>query len=95
MGSGDSSMDGGLMLPDAKTSLAAMPERLIAKTQKFYDITPDKTITALRKAQQSKKVNIEEIVEWLEDIWLNGDLEGYMTEEEYLEFIEAVKSADE
>ena len=43
----------------------------------------------------SKKVNIEEIVEWLEDIWLNGDLEGYMTEEEYLEFIEAVKSGPE
>jgi transcription initiation factor IIE alpha subunit len=84
------------MLPDAKVSLAAMPERLIARSQKFYDLTPDKTITALRKAQEVKKVNIEEIVEWLEYLWLTEeDLREDMTEAEWLEFIEAVKSADE
>jgi hypothetical protein len=76
--------DGGLMLPTVKESMLARPERLIAKSQKFYDITPAKTISARRKTLEAEQENVKDIIEWLDAIWLNGELDW--TEQEYLEF---------
>jgi alpha-tubulin suppressor-like RCC1 family protein len=39
-----------LMLSTATESLKARPERLIARSRKFYDITPETTISAMGKA---------------------------------------------
>lgn len=79
------------MIPDVKASLVARPERLVAKSQKFYDITPATTVSARRKALEVKKVNIKEILNWLDKIWLDGDLQGHITEQEYLEFRQAIR----
>ena len=38
-------------------------------------------------------VNIKEILEWLDKIWLSGELKESMTEEEYLEFRKAIENA--
>ena len=86
-------------MPAAKTSLAARPERLAAKSQKFYDIIPANTVSALRRAEEAKRQRIDEvkdtkdILEWLDEIWLNGDLKKVMTEDEYLEFRKAIEES--
>jgi hypothetical protein len=46
-----SQTDDGLMLPDAKTSLAARPARLRARTDKFYDIRPQIIVSELQPAE--------------------------------------------
>jgi hypothetical protein len=79
-----------LML-SASESLITRPERLAAKSQKFYDITPETTISAMQKALEAKEVNIKEILEWLDKIWLSGDLKESLTEEQYLEFRKAIE----
>ncbi len=91
MGFGFEGLESGeLMMLDMETILATRPERLVAKSQKFYDITPETTISARQKALDAQEVDIEqiikEILEWLDGIWLDGDLKEIMTEEQYLEF---------
>ena len=79
-----------LMIPDAVQSLKAMPERLAAKSQKFYDVTPATTIAA---RQATSEVDIEEILEWLDGLWLDGVLEEIMSEDEYLDFRKAIEES--
>jgi hypothetical protein len=77
-------------------SQKARPERLRAKSQKFYDITPETTISAKQKQLDAMKIDpasIKEILEWLDEIWLNGDLKESMTEEDYLEFRKAIEES--
>jgi alpha-tubulin suppressor-like RCC1 family protein len=80
-----------LMLPTAQASLLARPERLVVKSQKFYDVTPANTISALQKAEEAKRPRIDkdvikEMLEWLDEMWISGVFKEVMTEEEYLEF---------
>jgi parallel beta-helix repeat protein len=49
-----------LMLPDARASLLARPARLRARTDKFYEISPSGTISAMRVAQQLRKAKSKE-----------------------------------
>lgn len=113
--------DGELLLLDAAASLKARPERLTARSQKFYDITPETTISAIQKAlelqlqlqhqakskpkpevqfeleplqqelqPQPTEIDIQKLVDWLDEIWLNGELEGW-TEDKYLEFRKSIE----
>jgi hypothetical protein len=109
--------DGELILLDAAASLKARPERLIAKTQKFYDISPETTISAIQNAlelqlqlrhqakskpkpevqftelqPQLTEVDIQKLVDWLDEIWLKGELEGW-TEDKYLEFRKSIEDS--
>jgi len=81
-----------LMLSTASESLEARPERLVAKSQKFYDITPATTISGRRKTLEIEKIDIKKILKWLDDIWLNEEVRKVITEDEWREFVEAVKS---
>ena len=76
---------------DAMASLRARPERLTARTDKFYAITSTNTISALLKQEEIKEVNIKQMLERLDEMWLDGDLDEHMTEDEYLEFRKAVE----
>jgi hypothetical protein len=83
-----------LMLSTATESLETRPERLRAKSQKFYDIIPSTTITARQEAldaMNADPVSMKELLQWLDKIWLDGDLKEFMTEEEYLEFRKAIE----
>ena len=86
-----------LMLSTATESLETRPERLVAKSRKFYDITPETTISALQKALDTQKVDIKvsikEILEWLDEVRLSDDLKESMTEEQYLEFRKAIEDS--
>ena len=79
-----------LMIPDAVLSLKAMPERLAAKSRKFYDVTPATTIAA---RQAAFEVDIEKILEWLDGLWLDGVLQEVMSKDEYLEFRKAIEES--
>jgi subtilisin family serine protease len=113
-----------LMLANVQESMLARPARLRARSQKFYDITPDTTISAYQALLKDRELKIpplldkmcdttaaieepaasdeatdiepftvEEMVDWLDDIWQKGELT--MNEQEYLEFRSALlKSAD-
>jgi hypothetical protein len=116
-GGGGRGTDGELMLLDAAASLQARPERLIARSQKFYDITPETTISAIQKAldlqlqlrhqpkskpkpevqftelqPQLTEVDIQKLVNWLDEIWLKGELEDW-TEDKYLEFRKSIEDS--
>jgi hypothetical protein len=39
--------------------------------------------------------DINEILNWLDDLWQSGDLAGSMTEQEYQEFRETVENSEE
>ena len=84
-----------LMLSTAAESLKARPERLIARSQKFYTINAFNTVSALRKIEQVRKeieeINVKKLLESLDEIWLNGDLDEHMTEDEYMEFRKSIE----
>jgi len=107
----------GLMLPDTRASLLARPARLRARTDKFYEIRPDETISAIRRikqlqitkskecikrefieAEQSPVVEplmVKQLVDWLDDAWLAGEITETMTEQEYLEFRQSLADSAE
>ncbi|HPS55578.1 MAG TPA: right-handed parallel beta-helix repeat-containing protein, partial [Sedimentisphaerales bacterium] len=87
----------GLMLVSGKESLATMPERLNAKSRKFYDITPERTISAKQKQldamEAGARVNIKEVLRMLDEFWLSGEFDKALTEKEYVEFREALEKS--
>jgi hypothetical protein len=84
-----------LMLPDAAASLEARPARLAARSQKFYDITPAVTISALQQAAETERDTIEETIKWLDGLWSDGELSKIMTEQEYQQFKKSVQESVE
>ena len=84
-----------LMLSAAE-SQETRPERLRVKSQKFYDITPETTISARQKqldAMKIEPVNIKEILQRFDEIWLSGDLKETMSEDEYLELRKTIEES--
>jgi len=77
------------MLTDVQESRALMPERLARRTDAFYAITARKNSVV---EQPVSPEDIEEMVDWLDEIWNAGDLTGSMTEQDYLEFRQAIES---
>ncbi len=79
-----------LMLPTATESLKARPERLVAKSQKFYDITPIRTISGKQKLLELERIldriSTEIILKQFDEMWYKGQLKEIRTEYEYLEF---------
>lgn len=69
------------------------------KSDKFYTVNAFNSVSALRRMEQAKKeneeVDVTNLLEWLDEIWLNGDLEGHMTEDEYLEFRKSIEDSKE
>ena len=49
--------------------------------------------TAGESMIKSKPVDIEKIVKWLDEVWLSGDLKGFITEDEFLKFRESVEQS--
>jgi hypothetical protein len=91
-----------LMITDAATSMAKRPKRLVAKSDIFYSIKPhqlppDQPYRLSRKTDVRKtiteKTEIEAILKWLDNIWLNGELKEAMTEADYLEFRKAIEES--
>ena len=81
------------MLLTPQESLNAQPSRLKDRSRKFYDINPDETITARKKEPLSREVNISEILKWLDEVWISGDLKDVMAEQEYLGFRESIEKS--
>jgi len=42
---------------------------------------------------QATEVDIQRLVQWLEELWLSGELNGHITEDEYLEFRKAIQES--
>lgn len=86
-----------LMLSTAAESLAKMPRRLADKSRKFYCLTPATTISAKQKELESlkaaDKTDLKELLNWLDEVWLSGELKDSMTEDEYLEFRKLVEQS--
>jgi len=84
-----------LMLSTAKESLKARPERLTTKSQKFYDITPDRTISGKQKLLELERIldeiSTKIILKHFDEMWYRGEFKKDMTEDEYLEFRKAVE----
>lgn len=87
----------GLMLSGVE-SQKTMPKRLAAKSEKFYKVTPEAIakLQAVRPKPPTKRELYElhqELLKWLDEICLSGDLKETMTEEQYLEFRKAVEDS--
>ena len=54
----------------------------------FYGLAP---AAAETQPQQIELLDLEEIIKWLDGLWLDGDLKEYMSEGEYLEFRKAIE----
>ncbi len=90
MGGGGDGKGSGLML-DLQQSLIARPERLAARSDKFYAVNVYKT-TAEKTLLYIDENVIEEILAWFDKIWLETDeFRKVMTEKEFLEFRKAVE----
>ena len=84
-----------LML-SAVESRAKRPERLAAKSEKFYEITAATTITAMQDAYDAmgtNPVDIKEVLKWLDEMWADGELE--LTKKEYKEFREVIEASSD
>jgi subtilisin family serine protease len=85
-----------LIILSAAESLRTRPERLAEKTEKFYAVNAFNAISPLQKARAEKQfeeADIKEILDWLDEIWLSGDLDESITEEEFLEFRKSVEES--
>jgi parallel beta-helix repeat protein len=80
-----------LMFSDICESLDAMPDSLYSKIEKFYAVTP----ASQPKSPQQRSALISELLEWLDGLWESGELQDYLTYEEYLEFRESIKQSAE
>ncbi|MBN1795668.1 MAG: right-handed parallel beta-helix repeat-containing protein [Sedimentisphaerales bacterium] len=90
-----------LMLTSISESIAAQPARLAAKTKKYYELTPYNTVSAIQSRLATKKkpdkiteVNINELLDWWDELWKSGDLEDW-TYDDYLDFRKAIESCDD
>ncbi|MGB8225927.1 MAG: right-handed parallel beta-helix repeat-containing protein [Sedimentisphaerales bacterium] len=88
-----------LMLTTAAESIAKQPMRLAAKSQKFYDITPDNTISARQRElallKSDNQANIKELLKWLDELWLTDkDISDSTSEKDWQEFIKSVKDSE-
>jgi hypothetical protein len=83
-----------LMLSSAIESLAARPERLRGKSDKFYAVNAFNTVSALRaRADAEKKVkevDFEAILKWLAEIWLDPEVRKTIDEEMWKNFVASV-----
>jgi len=77
------------MIPDAIASLKAMPDSMYAKVEKFYAVTP--ASQPVYMSAQQRAASVSEILEWLDDLWEQGELQDYLTYEEYIEFRESIR----
>jgi hypothetical protein len=78
-----------LPITNLKQSLDTRPERMIAKTQRFYEISPASTA----KTFEITKEDIEEILEFVDKIWQSGELDKTLTEQQYLDFRKAIEQS--
>lgn len=78
-------------------SISKMPQRLAAKSQKFYDITAESVAnTSVRPKPLTPRQQLElqiEMLEWLDELWQTGELSDAMTKKEYLEFRNALENS--
>lgn len=76
-----------LTLLDTASSLAAMPRRLAIKAEKFYAVTaaPQET-----KTIEIKPLEIEELIKWLEQLWLDPEVRRVVDKGTWLKFIESL-----
>jgi len=68
-----------------------MPDSMYAKVEKFYTVTP--ASQPVYMSAQQKAALVTEALEWLDDLWEEGEIQDYLTYEEYLEFRESVKES--
>jgi alpha-tubulin suppressor-like RCC1 family protein len=54
---------------------------------------PYKSVSAELQIEKVEPVKIEELIDWLDGIWLEGELKEVMTEAEYLEFRKAIEES--
>jgi len=57
---------------------------------RLYGLAP---AAAETQPQQIELLDLEEIIKWLDGLWLDGDLKEYMSEGEYLEFRKAIEES--
>jgi len=84
-----------LMLSSAIESLAARPERLMSKSEKFYAVNAFNTISALRARGRAEKgvqeVDVDAILEWLAEIWLDPEVQEGIDAEDWLKLYLSLK----
>ncbi len=87
-------MGGGLdlMMTDMTGIMQSRPQRLIDRTQKFYDITPETTNQAIWAKLDAKIPDIDKILDWLDELWETGQLDEIMTEQEFIDFYQSVEA---
>jgi hypothetical protein len=75
--------------------------RINRMNQKFYNITPatvvpESTSTAVQADSavevEQAVLDVDGLVDWLDRIWSDGQIEGW-TQDQYLEFRDAIESA--
>jgi len=101
------SADNTLMITDVQTSKALMPQRLARRTDAFYAITAESAAAwksnaaapvdsvATSNIEAAAPVDVNELTNWLDEVWLTGELNGIMTESEYLEFRNTIGESGE
>ncbi len=87
-----------LMLSSAIESLAARPERLTAKSEKFYAVNAFNTVSALRKMEEPKKeieeVDVKKLLDWLAEIWLDPKVRKSVDAEDWLKLYQSLKEQE-
>lgn len=84
-----------LMLSSAIESLAARPERLVGKSEKFYRVTAFNTVSALREMERRRntadELDVEKLLDWLAEIWLDPEVRQEIAEPDWLRFYESIQ----
>ncbi|HLB73633.1 MAG TPA: right-handed parallel beta-helix repeat-containing protein, partial [Sedimentisphaerales bacterium] len=84
-----------LMLSSAIESLAARPERLIGKSDKFYRVTAFNTVSALRETERRRnttdELDVKKLLDWLAEIWVDPEVRQEIDERNWLRFYESIQ----
>lgn len=94
----------------AATEHKGSPTVILAQTIKGYglgeagegrnithqQLTAEACLPAAKASEPAQSVDIDEIVEWLENLWLEeGEIGNAISEQEWQEFIDSVKASVE
>lgn len=72
-------------------AMGSISLQLLEETATFYALEP--VTAATSQPQEIEPVDLEEILKWLDEIWLNDDLKELISEHEYLKFRKAIEKS--
>ena len=59
----------------------------------MMSVSPANNLAGFEAESAEQVIDVEGLLNWLDEVWLSGDLKGFITEDEFLKFRESVEQS--